>query len=99
MGGTPIFPLHRMRVTPIYRGRAVVAPDQGEPEMETYAVLCRVSGGFTGTREAWLKRNDEIVFFGTLGEAEAEAARLSAAMNGNSHRIASFSYSAQEYWG
>ena len=41
-----------------------------------YRIWCRVSGGMTGTNEAWL-RDSKTTYasFPTLDEAEAEAAR------------------------
>ena len=66
-----------------------------------YGVMCRVSGGFTGTREAWLKtgsgKDTRVAKFATLAEAEAEAAKHNAAMNSSPYRTASFSYWAAEY--
>jgi hypothetical protein len=59
-----------------------------------YGVMCRVSGGVTGTREAWLKSNDKRVEFATLAEAEAEAAHLRAQANGP-HAKAFFHYWAE----
>jgi hypothetical protein len=45
-----------------------------------YGVWCHVSGGVTGTREAWLKRypsdDSKPHEFATFEEAEAEARRL-----------------------
>jgi len=69
--------------------------------------MCRVSGGFTGTREAWMKYSDptvphgqaKIKLFDTLEAAEAEAAKHNKAMNASPYRTASFSYRAQEYDG
>ena len=45
---------------------------------ERYRVWCRVSGGVTGTREAWLKSDGKVKIFRTAEEAKAEAKRLSA---------------------
>lgn len=42
----------------------------------TYIVMCRVSGGVTGTREAPLKQNGQTQVFQTWEEATAEAAKL-----------------------
>lgn len=40
-------------------------------------VMCRVSGGVTGTREAPLKdKNGQVRWFDSLADAEAEARRL-----------------------
>jgi hypothetical protein len=59
---------------------------------ETFAIWCRVSGGATGTRESFLKRNGERAIFATSAEAEAEATRLNTQMN-HRYSTASFSYS------
>jgi len=60
-----------------------------------YGVRCRVSGGVTGTREAWLKRDGQVAEFATHAEAEAEAQRLTTSMNGP-YRTADFRYWAEE---
>lgn len=44
-------------------------------------VMCRVSGGVTGTREALLKSLGTVVDFPSYDEAKAEADRLNATMN------------------
>ncbi len=62
----------------------------------TYAVWCRVSGGVTGTREAWMKDANGIVRFATKDEAQTEADRLNKQMNGPYSR-ASFRYTVTEY--
>ena len=59
-----------------------------------WGVWCRVSGGVTGTREAWLKRDGEREVFATEAEAAARAAILQAEMNGP-HRTADFRYTAR----
>jgi hypothetical protein len=41
-----------------------------------YFVMCRVSGGVTGTREALLKENGVVVRFETREAAQAEVNRL-----------------------
>lgn len=63
-----------------------------------WGVWCRVSGGVTGTREAWLKDSsgDEKRF--TQSEAEAEAERLMAGVSANPNNArygATFSYRAE----
>jgi hypothetical protein len=60
-----------------------------------YGVWCIVSGGVTGRREAWLKRKGERAEFAERAEAEAEAARLNAQMNGR-YATATFHYSVAE---
>lgn len=61
-----------------------------------YIVMCRVSGGVTGTREAPLKANGEVRTFGTRAEAEGVATHLMRELNGNPHRTADFRYWAVE---
>lgn len=60
--------------------------------MNRYFIMCRVSGGVTGTREAPLKSHGEIQFFDSKAEAAQEAARLNDRMNGNPFRTADFRY-------
>ena len=47
----------------------------------SWIVMCRVSGGVTGTREAPLKSNGQIKEFADAAEARAEAARLTRNMD------------------
>jgi hypothetical protein len=58
----------------------------------TYHVMCRVSGGRSGTRTALLKDNGTVVVFNTYEEAQKEAHRLQRAMN-TEYSVALF-----EYW-
>ena len=60
-----------------------------------FHVMCRVSGGCTGTREAPLKENGVIKIFYKRSIAEAEADSLNKTMN-NAHSLASFSYWVEE---
>lgn len=64
--------------------------------MSKFQIWCRVSGGVTGTREAWLKSDDKIQQFDSEAEAQAEADRLLRTTNGNPHRTANFSYSVRQ---
>lgn len=57
-----------------------------------YNVMCRVSGGPSGTRQALLKRDGVVVQFDTENEAASEADDLRRRLN-NEHSIAFF-----EYW-
>ena len=43
-------------------------------------IRCRVSGGFTGTRDSTVKLNGEVRTFDTMEQAETEAARLNKEM-------------------
>ena len=58
----------------------------------TFRIWCRVSGGVTGTREAWLKSDGGVVEFGDRAAAEAEARRLNEKMN-HPYATADFRYS------
>jgi hypothetical protein len=59
-------------------------------------VMCRVSGGITGTREAPLRRDGQVRYFETLAEAEAEVRRLCAAQRDDLYEAANFQYWAEE---
>jgi hypothetical protein len=48
---------------------------------EEWIIICKVSGGVTGTRESILKSKGEIKTFGTKAEAEKEAHELNDEMN------------------
>ena len=65
--------------------------DTIEEPSERFIVMCRVSGGITGTRQSQLKKNGEPAFFTTRGEAQEEADRLNKTMN-NQYSRADFSY-------
>jgi hypothetical protein len=59
-------------------------------------VMCRVSGGVTGTREALLKGKDgEVQYFESFEVAQAEARRLMESANGDRYRTATFQYWAE----
>ena len=60
-----------------------------------YGVWCRVSGGITGNREAWLKENGERVELNTRAEAEALAKHYNdQAAHRPGYSAATFSYRA-----
>jgi hypothetical protein len=59
-----------------------------------YVIRCRVSGGFTGTRDSTVKLNGEVRTFDTKEQAETEAARLNKEMNRPS--VACFQYWVEE---
>ena len=61
----------------------------------SWLIWCRVSGGITGTREAYLKSNGKIKVFPDQDSAEREAARLNEEMN-KPPRTADFRYQAVE---
>lgn len=60
-----------------------------------FKVWCRVSGGATGTREAWLREGGEEATFETKALAEARASELNRQMN-HAHSVASVRYEARE---
>jgi hypothetical protein len=60
-----------------------------------YHVMCKVSGGVTGTRQALLKANGVVQEFDSFEEADAEAGRLNAKMN-HQWSVAYFEYWAVE---
>lgn len=63
----------------------------------TWIVMCRVTGGVTGTRMAPLKKDGGAVkYFETETEARAEAALLMASKDSDRFRTASFCYWAEE---
>lgn len=64
-------------------------------ETGQWIVMCRVSGGVTGTRVAPLKRNGAVAYFETRDAATVEAARCAAAANGDRYRTAHFQYWAE----
>jgi hypothetical protein len=60
----------------------------------TYVIRYRVSDGGTGTRESTVKLNGEVRTFGTMEEAETEAALLNKEVN--KHSVACFRYWVEE---
>jgi hypothetical protein len=64
-----------------------------------FIVMCRVSGGVTGTRESVLKNNGVVKYFDTREAAQAEASRLMTERQGDPYRVADFRYWVEEgYW-
>ena len=62
----------------------------------SYNINCRVSGGYTGTREALLKDHDgKIESFDSLEAAQARASDLNKRMN-HQYSTASFRYTVVE---
>ena len=57
-----------------------------------FIVMCRVSGGITGTREGPLKANGNVVKFDDYEDAENIATELSDRYNDNPNRQADFKY-------
>ena len=60
----------------------------------SWIVMCRVSGGVTGTRDAPLKANGQPQYFPDEASAKAEASRLMSKMN-TGYRMANFQYWAE----
>ncbi len=58
-----------------------------------WGVWCRVSGGVTGTNEAWLKENG-MRWYGTQEEAEAKASDENARPK-SEYSLADFRYTAK----
>jgi hypothetical protein len=63
-----------------------------------YRILCEVSGGVTGYRNAYLKNGGVEVIFPDKETAETEAARLMKKTNGP-YRTADFRYTAEPIGG
>lgn len=63
--------------------------------LDRYGIWCRVSGGVTGTREAWCKDGGRVMLFDFLPDAERHAAFLQSKMGRGS--LASFSYKARRF--
>jgi hypothetical protein len=59
-----------------------------------WIVMCRVSGGMTGTREAPLKTNGQVRYFDSHEAAAAEAARLMS--TNHPYSLADFRYWPEE---
>lgn len=74
------------------KGNDVVmsVPANHDEDGRNWIVMCRVSGGVTGTREAVLKANDVVQYFDEAG-ARAKAQQLMAKMN-NQYSVANFQY-------
>jgi len=53
-----------------------------------WGVWCEVSGGVTGRRAAWLRRDDALAVYDRKDDAEQEAARLNATIGRNPYRKA-----------
>ena len=56
-----------------------------------YQIMCRVSGGVTGTREGILKKDGEERWFESKDNATREAQRLNEEMN-HANSTAHFQY-------
>lgn len=63
--------------------------------MTNYIIMCRVSGGVTGTRKAPFKSLGEIQVFDSREEAEKRASALMQSAN-SPNLLASFEYWVEE---
>jgi hypothetical protein len=64
--------------------------------MKDFGVWCRVSGGVTGPREAWLKEDGQQ-WTGSQEEAENKATELNSYMGrGTVFGFATFNYQARQ---
>lgn len=70
----------------------------GWEEPKLWVIHCRVSGGFTGTREALYKKNGKVKIFKSWQGAYKRAQACNAQMN-NSHSTADFRYTVVEWRG
>jgi len=61
-----------------------------------YGIWCRVSGGVTGTREAWAKDKNGRMEFASREEAEKLAAHYTKQTMGNPYRTADYRYTVEE---
>jgi hypothetical protein len=61
----------------------------------TYRIKCFVSGGVTGSREAWLKQKDKVFETTSKNKAESLAASNNKEMN-HIYSTASFRYKVVE---
>ena len=60
-----------------------------------FGIWCTVTGGVTGTREAWMKEDGKIKLYDTEAEAAERARRLMDVLSTSS--AARFSYVAKQY--
>jgi hypothetical protein len=60
-----------------------------------FIVMCRVSGGAAGTRQAPLKRDGAVQYFETETEAKAVAEELMAPKPSDIYRTAFYQYWAE----
>ncbi len=70
----------------------ITDPIYGQPR---YGVWCEVSGGVTGDRESWLKRDGVLELFATREEAADRADAIRAKISGRGP--ATFRYTARRY--
>jgi len=62
-----------------------------------FVVMCKVSGGVTGTRISQMKRNGELVWFDTKDEAEYAAQQARETIARNRFQTAHFQYWVEEW--
>ena len=59
-----------------------------------YRIKCRVSGGVTGTREAYMKEKGVVQYWETKGDAQKIADHNNKVRNGP-HKTADFKYTVE----
>lgn len=64
--------------------------------MSKFKIYCEVSGGTTGYRCGYLKKNGVAIVFDTQAEADTAAKDLNVAMNGP-HAVATFRYTVKDF--
>ena len=64
--------------------------------MTSFGIWCEVSGGVTGHRAAWLKRDGRVQLFADRGAAARMASDLMARTAGP-YATASFRYTVREF--
>jgi hypothetical protein len=73
----------------IRAGHDEFGPEKGE---RMFIVMCKVTGGLTGTRVGMLKQDGKVRYFDTEEAAQAEANRLGQLMRNTPNLNATFSY-------
>ena len=61
-----------------------------------FIVMCRVSGGVTGTRQSEAKRDGAVMHFETRDEAQKHASHMTELYQNNPYRVADFKYWVEE---
>jgi hypothetical protein len=74
----------------------IAGQDSNGRDGMTYRIWCKVSGGITGTREAWLKANGKICEYATREQAAQVARDLNERSN-RSGATADYRYSVIEH--
>jgi hypothetical protein len=64
--------------------------------MSKFKIFCEVSGGTSGYRCGYLKKNGNALVFNTQDEADNAAKDLNTAMNGK-YAVATFRYTVKDF--